>query len=160
MNYTDRYLRQIASYSTVDVMLADVANRILRLKPALRLEWRGQDGQNETEQPDHSASSGDSITSSTQITFSVHTIPRPSPASMPNRIFRYTQVWDSTTLTKKMPSECLQSSVGPQRPADQRLSRSTVAAGDATICTSTSDSVTGNEQLCPRQTNAAPSVAA
>jgi hypothetical protein len=48
----------------------------------------------------------------------------------------------------------------PQRPADQRLSRSTVAAGDATICTSTSDSVTGNEQLCPRQTNAAPSVVA
>lgn len=69
-------------------------------------------------------------------------------------------VWDPTTFTKKMPSESLQSSVGPQRPADQRLSRSTVAAGDATICTSTSDSVTGNEQLCPRQTNAAPSVAA
>ena len=44
--------------------------------------------------------------------------------------------------------------------ADQRLSRSTVAAGDATICTSTSDSVTGNEQFCPRQTNAAPSVVA
>ena len=56
--------------------------------------------------------------------------------------------------------ESLQSSVEPQRPADQRLSRSTVAAGDATICTSTSDSVTGNEQLCPRQTNAAPSVVA
>ena len=51
-------------------------------------------------------------------------------------------------------------SVVPQRPADQRLSRSTVAAGDATICTSTSESVTGNEQLCPRQTNAAPSVVA
>src|SRR5260221_11911884 len=48
-------------------------NRILRLKPALRLEWRGQDGQNETEQPDHSASLGDSITSSTRIRFSVHT---------------------------------------------------------------------------------------
>jgi len=48
----------------------------------------------------------------------------------------------------------------PQRPTDQKLSRSTVAAGDATICTSTSDSVTGNEQLCPRQTNAAPSVVA
>jgi hypothetical protein len=28
MNYSDRYLRQIASYSTVDVMLADVAVRI------------------------------------------------------------------------------------------------------------------------------------
>jgi len=26
-------------------------NRILRLEPQLRLEWRGKDGQNETEQP-------------------------------------------------------------------------------------------------------------
>src|SRR3984957_12530105 len=40
-------------------------HRILSFKPQLRLEWRGQDGQNETEQPDHSASLGDSITSST-----------------------------------------------------------------------------------------------
>src|ERR1700757_4838190 len=48
-------------------------HRILRLKPALRLERRGQDGQNETEQPNHSASLGDSITSSTQMRFSVHT---------------------------------------------------------------------------------------
>src|SRR6266481_4584526 len=46
---------------------------ILSLKPALRPEWRGQDGQNETEQLDHSASLGDSITSSTRIGFSVHT---------------------------------------------------------------------------------------
>jgi hypothetical protein len=28
--------------------------RVLSFKPQLRLEWRGQDGQNETEQPDHS----------------------------------------------------------------------------------------------------------
>src|SRR5258708_32047725 len=62
-------------------------HRVLSFKQQLRLEWRGQDGQNETEQPDHSASLGDSITSSTQIRFSVHTIPRPFPASMPNRIF-------------------------------------------------------------------------
>jgi hypothetical protein len=48
-------------------------HRILRLKPALRLERRGQHGQNKTEQPDHSASLGDSIRSSTQIRFSVHT---------------------------------------------------------------------------------------
>jgi hypothetical protein len=48
-------------------------HRILRLKPALRLERRRQDGQNETEQPDHSASLVDSITSSTRIRFSVHT---------------------------------------------------------------------------------------
>jgi hypothetical protein len=48
-------------------------HRVLGLKPQLRLDWRGQDGQNETEQPDHSASLGDSITASTQIRFSVHT---------------------------------------------------------------------------------------
>jgi hypothetical protein len=48
-------------------------HRVLSHKPQLRLEWRGQDGQNETEQPDHSASLGDSITSSTRIRFSVHT---------------------------------------------------------------------------------------
>jgi hypothetical protein len=50
-------------------------HRILSFKPQLRLEWRGQAGQNETEQPDHSASLGDSITSSTWIRFSVHTSP-------------------------------------------------------------------------------------
>jgi hypothetical protein len=42
-------------------------HRVLSLKPQLRLEWRDQ---NETEQPDHSASLGDSITSSTRIRFS------------------------------------------------------------------------------------------
>jgi hypothetical protein len=50
-------------------------HRVLSFKPQLRLEWRGQDGQNETEQPDHSASLGDSITASTRIRFSVHTGP-------------------------------------------------------------------------------------
>ena len=48
-------------------------HRVLSLKPQLRLERQGQDGQNETEQPDHSASLGDSITSSSRIRFSVHT---------------------------------------------------------------------------------------
>src|SRR5260221_4536012 len=48
-------------------------HRVLSFKPQLRLEWRGQDGQSETEQPDHSASLGDSITSSTRIRLSVHT---------------------------------------------------------------------------------------
>jgi hypothetical protein len=48
-------------------------HRVLSLKPHLRLERRGQDGQNETEQPDRSASLGDSITSSTRIRFSVRT---------------------------------------------------------------------------------------
>jgi hypothetical protein len=49
-------------------------HRVLSLKPQLRLEWQAQDGQNETKQPDHSASLGDSITSSTRIGFSVHTL--------------------------------------------------------------------------------------
>src|SRR3954453_3929459 len=49
--------------------------RVLSFKPQLRLEWRGQDGQSETEQPDHSASLGDFITSSTRIS-SVHTPPQ------------------------------------------------------------------------------------
>jgi hypothetical protein len=48
-------------------------HRILCFKPQLRLEWRGQDGQRETEQSDHSANLGESITSSTRIRFSVHT---------------------------------------------------------------------------------------
>jgi hypothetical protein len=47
--------------------------RVLGFKPQLRLEWRGQDGENEAEQPDHSTSLGDSIISSTRISFSVHT---------------------------------------------------------------------------------------
>src|SRR5713101_3497436 len=47
--------------------------RVLSFKPQLRLEWRGQDGQNETEQPNHSASLGDSITPSTRMRFSVRT---------------------------------------------------------------------------------------
>jgi hypothetical protein len=51
-------------------------HRVLSFKPQLRLERRGQDGQNETEQPDHSSSLGDSITSSTRIRFSVHTARR------------------------------------------------------------------------------------
>jgi hypothetical protein len=33
---------------------------VLSLKSYLRLEWRGQDGQSEAEQPDHPASLGDS----------------------------------------------------------------------------------------------------
>ena len=48
-------------------------DRVLSLEPQLRFEWRGQGGQSEIEEPDHSASLGDSITSSTRIRFSVHT---------------------------------------------------------------------------------------
>jgi hypothetical protein len=39
-------------------------HRVLGVKPQLRLEWRGQDGQSETEQPDHPASLGDSTAAS------------------------------------------------------------------------------------------------
>ena len=42
-------------------------HRALSLKPHLQLDWRGQDGQDETQKPDHSASLGDSITSSTRM---------------------------------------------------------------------------------------------
>ncbi|SRR5216684_3435854 len=48
-------------------------HHVLSFKPQLRLEWRGQHRQNETEQPDHFASLGDSIAPSTPIRFSVHT---------------------------------------------------------------------------------------
>src|SRR3984957_2377826 len=48
-------------------------HRVFSFKPQLRLEGRGQNGKNETEQPDHSASLSDSITASTRIRFSVHT---------------------------------------------------------------------------------------
>jgi hypothetical protein len=44
--------------------------RVLSLKPQPRLERRGQDGQNETEQPDHSASLDESIKASTRMRFS------------------------------------------------------------------------------------------
>lgn len=48
-------------------------NRILRVKPAFRLEWQGQNRKDEKQQPDHPASLPDSVTSPTQIRFSVHT---------------------------------------------------------------------------------------
>src|SRR5215468_3565663 len=44
-------------------------HRVLSLKPHLRFDWCGQDGQNETQKPDHSASLGDFITSSTRMRF-------------------------------------------------------------------------------------------
>src|SRR6476659_1289842 len=55
-------------------------HRVLSCKPCLRLEWRGQDDQNETKQPNHSASLGDSITSSTRMRFSVH---KGTPCGLP-----------------------------------------------------------------------------
>src|ERR1700738_5324246 len=46
---------------------------ILSLKPDLRLEQRGQHGQDKPDEPDHRGNLADSITSSTRIWFSVHT---------------------------------------------------------------------------------------
>src|SRR6476660_6357031 len=46
---------------------------ILSLQPDPRFDWRGHDGHDETQEPDHSASLGDSGASSTRIRFSVHT---------------------------------------------------------------------------------------
>jgi hypothetical protein len=54
-------------------------HRVLGFKPQLRLEWRGQDGQDETEQPNHSASLGDSVTSPTRMGFLVHTTRKDRP---------------------------------------------------------------------------------
>jgi hypothetical protein len=44
----------------IDQLMSE--RRILRFKPQLRLEWRGQDGQSETEQRDHHANLADSVT--------------------------------------------------------------------------------------------------
>jgi hypothetical protein len=49
-------------------------NRILCLKSALRLEWRGQNGQDEAEQSVHGLQMlGDSFGQSMRMKFSVHT---------------------------------------------------------------------------------------
>jgi len=48
-------------------------NRILRLKPVLRLKWRDQHGQSKTDKRDHRANLADSIIQETRIRFSVHT---------------------------------------------------------------------------------------
>src|SRR5450759_2987698 len=48
--------------------------RILCLKSDIRLEWRGQDGQDETEQGTHyPLTLGDSLSRSIRMRFSVHT---------------------------------------------------------------------------------------
>src|SRR5258708_38713151 len=48
-------------------------HRVLSFKPQLRPERRGQHGQHETEQPDHSTSLGDSVAPSILIGCSGHT---------------------------------------------------------------------------------------
>jgi hypothetical protein len=58
--------------ATQDIQLVS-KHSVLSFKPQLRLEWRAQGGQDETEYPDHSSSLDDSVASSTRIRFSVHT---------------------------------------------------------------------------------------
>jgi hypothetical protein len=81
-------------------------HRVLSFKPQLRLEWRPQDGQNETEQPDHSASIGDSITASTRIRFSVHTAVRrdsnSSRASALRSVLRSVCIASDCTVAKRI----------------------------------------------------------
>jgi hypothetical protein len=72
-------------------------HHVLSFKPQLRLEGRGQYGQDETEQPDHSASLGDSITSSTRIRFSVHTTTSGQKLTMGRRLaFKATEDGQTT----------------------------------------------------------------
>jgi hypothetical protein len=52
-------------------------HHILRLKPALRLERRGQHGQNKPNQRNHRSSLADSVTRKIRIGFSVHTATKP-----------------------------------------------------------------------------------
>ena len=47
-------------------------HRVLSLKPQLRLEWRGQDGHNETEQPNHSASLDSTTSFNSDEIFGTH----------------------------------------------------------------------------------------
>jgi hypothetical protein len=64
-------------------------HRVLSFKPQLRLEWRGQDGQNETEQPDHSASLGDSISINSDKVFGTHSLNGQFRAAKPAGAFRH-----------------------------------------------------------------------
>src|SRR5882724_1450527 len=94
---------------------------VLSLKPQRRLEWRGQDGQSETEKPDHSASLGDSITSSTRIRFSVHTAVQ---GSGPLKQIAFSLVVPRCSTTKPSSCACPTSaaSAGPTREGDMSLS--------------------------------------
>src|SRR6266403_5147976 len=74
-NRTARSFRQLRRFHHVinSDKVFGTHNRVLSFKPQLRPERRGQHGQNETEQPEHSTSLGDSIAPSIRIGFSVHT---------------------------------------------------------------------------------------
>src|SRR5258706_8603944 len=66
-----------------DQLMAE--HRIPRFKPQLRLEWRGQDGQSETEQRDHRTNLADSVTRNLRIRFSVHTAGHRSSVKISSR---------------------------------------------------------------------------
>jgi cell division protease FtsH len=118
-------------------------HRVLSFKPQVRLEWRGQDGQSETEQHDHSASLGDSITASTRIRFSVHTgdadIPRLRFQNFPSRM----AVDTSPQLVWKIPDNVDSDEPEPScKPATKKASpsaRCSIVA--AAFCEETSGGV-------------------
>jgi hypothetical protein len=73
-------------------------HRILGFKPQPRLERGGEDGQRETEKPDHPAGLGDFVTSSTRTRLSVRTADRcnnkPAWAAMSCRCAKaFRSVW-------------------------------------------------------------------
>jgi hypothetical protein len=59
-NQRSLFVSRARPFTTQDDQLMS-ENRILRLKPALRLEWRGQHGKNNPDQRDHRANLSDSI---------------------------------------------------------------------------------------------------
>src|ERR1700732_546400 len=77
-------------------------HRILRLKPALRLERRGQAGQNKPNQRDHCASLADSVTPKIRIRYSVHTAARHAyvAGSRQRAIVALTQNWGNRGFTR------------------------------------------------------------
>jgi hypothetical protein len=82
-------------------------HRVLSFKPQLRLEWRGKVGQSETAQPNRSASLGDSITSSTRMSFSVHTGLRNSKKvaeSIKLRCRRADDIWENPAVIQDVVS--------------------------------------------------------
>jgi hypothetical protein len=91
-------------------------HRVLSLKPQLRLEWRGQNGENETEQPDHSACLGDSIASSTRIRFSVYTPGREvgQEGEDPMKESTLSKISASVAVAKGMAQKALAASPNPQ----------------------------------------------
>jgi amidase len=83
---------------------------VLSFKPQLRLEWQVQDDQNETKQLDHSASLGDSITSSTRIRFSVNIRKAKAMATVTNDLIRLYAESDALSIGELVRSKQVKAS--------------------------------------------------